>query len=129
MVYIARLELAICTSFDDFSIHCRAILSLISLLYMEVKAEIAFQIVKQGKRYIAHAPALDLSTSGKSEAEAKSRFAEIVPLFFDELMDAGTLNDVLSELGWRKNDSAPHAGWLPPVVTNEQMQVQIPVMA
>ncbi len=102
---------------------------LIVFAHMDMKAEIAFQIVKQGKRYIAHAPALDLSTSGMSEAEAKSRFAEIVPLFFDELMDAGTLNDVLSELGWQKGTESAQNGWLPPIVKNDQLQVKIPVIA
>ncbi len=115
--------------FDDIPIHCVAILVLISWFYMEMKAEIAFQIVKQGRRYIAHAPALDLSTSGKSEAEAKSRFAAIVPLFIDELMDAGTLNEVLSELGWQKGNESTQSGWLPPLVKNEQMQVLIPAIA
>lgn len=97
---------------------------------MKMQAEIAFQLSKQGNRYVAYAPALDISTSGKTEAEAKRRFGELMPLFLDELVEAGTLADVLTELGWQQEKGAKAtAGWKPPVVKNEHMQVRIPVAA
>lgn len=41
-------------------------------------------VLKEGKRFVAYAPALDLSTSGKTYEEAKERFEEAVTLFFEE---------------------------------------------
>jgi len=94
-----------------------------------MKADISFQISKQGTRYLAYSPALDISTSGKTESEAKKRFSELVPLFLEELIEAGTLFDVLTELGWKKKGSAKTSGWKPPVTKDAQMQVRIPVAA
>ncbi|MDO8520890.1 MAG: hypothetical protein Q7S52_02130 [bacterium] len=59
-------------------------------------------ITKQGKRFVAYTPALDISTSGKSEKDAKSKFFELANLFLEEIVDRGTANDVLAELGWKK---------------------------
>lgn len=42
-------------------------------------------ILRESNRFIAYTPALDLSTSGKSFAEAKARFQEAAELFFEEL--------------------------------------------
>jgi predicted RNase H-like HicB family nuclease len=95
---------------------------------VEFKASLGVGLSKQGSRYVAYSPALDISTSGKTEAEAKKRFSELVPLFFEELVDAGTLDEVLSELGWKK-EGTKKAGWRPPHIKNEQVQVRIPVAA
>lgn len=89
-------------------------------------AKLPVTILKQGKRYVAHSPALDLSTSGKSEKEVKKRFEQIVGIFFDELVDAGTLNEVLTELGWKKvakKFQPPH------VVSQKSISVRMPVVA
>ena len=54
------------------------------------------------KKVVAYSPALDIATSGKNEKEASKRFAELVMIFFEELKEMGTTDDVLSELGWHK---------------------------
>ncbi|MEK7537372.1 MAG: hypothetical protein AAB619_00155 [Patescibacteria group bacterium] len=41
-------------------------------------------ILREGKRFIAYTPALDLSTSGKTFEQAKQRFEEAAELFFEE---------------------------------------------
>lgn len=71
-------------------------------------------ITKQGKRFIAYTPALDISTSGTSLRDVQKKFAEAAPLFLEELHDAGTLDDVLIELGWKKTAKK----WAPPAVVN-----------
>jgi hypothetical protein len=82
-------------------------------------------ITKQGKRFVAYTPALDISTSGKSEKEVKVRFTEIVALFLEEIMEAGTINDVLSELGWKKEQKK----WTPPrVISSQHIGFNIPVL-
>ena len=69
-------------------------------------------ITKQNKRFVAYTPALDISTSGKSEKDAKARFVELASLFLEEIIEAETADDVLSELGWKKIQK----GWTPPKV-------------
>ena len=92
----------------------------------ELRVKLTVSIIKQGKRYIAFSPALDLSTSGKSAAEARKRFQEAVGIFFEELEEAGNVAAVLSGLGWRKERRT----WQPPhVVTQESVGVRIPAAA
>ena len=80
-------------------------------------------ITKQGKRFVAYSPALDISTSGKSKKDAQKRFEELVALFLEEIVERGTLPDVLSELGWRKAQKK----WSPPrVVSSKHLGIRIP---
>ena len=85
--------------------------------------QLNIDILKQGNRYVAYSPALDISTSGKSEEEVRKRFAENVEIFFEELNEAGTLKEVLYELGWKKVSKK----WQPPQVSNASINVDPPV--
>ena len=58
--------------------------------------------LKEKGRFVAYTPALDLSTSGKTLAQAEQRFMEAAELFFEECHKMGTLNEVLHDLGWKK---------------------------
>lgn len=81
-------------------------------------------ITKQNKRFVAYTPALDLSTSGKSEKEVKMRFVELANLFLEEVILAGTVDDVLSELGWKKTQK----NWNPPkIISSQSIGLQMPV--
>ena len=75
-------------------------------------------ILRENKKFIAYTPALDLSTSGDTYEEAKKRFGEIVQLFFEEIIKKGTLEQVLSELGWKKMKKE----WFPPVLVSQESQ-------
>lgn len=93
---------------------------------MLIQTKLQVQIFKQGKRFVAYTPVLDLSTSGRSEKEVKVRFGELVNIFFEELVEAGTLNKVLKSLGWEKSKTQ----WQPPkIVSNQNVNVTIPVAA
>ena len=85
-------------------------------------AKLAFNlpvsIFKEGKLYVAHTYALDLSTSGKSLEQAKERFIEATNLFFEELNNMGTLEQVLLDLGWEKDNK----NWLPPVQVSHELE-------
>jgi len=59
-------------------------------------------IIREGKKYIAYTPALDLSTFGKSYEEAKKRFLEIVSIFLEELIQNGSFEEALFDLGWER---------------------------
>lgn len=83
-------------------------------------------ITKQNKRFVAYTPALDISTSGTTEKKAKARFIELANIFLEEIMEAGTANDVLSELGWKKIQKK----WTPPqVVSSPYINLSIPAFA
>ena len=81
-------------------------------------------VIKEGKKYIAYTPALDLSTSGKGYEEAKKHFEEIVTIFFEELIKKGTLEEVLLDLGWKRVKTK----WNPPMVISQDFQtIQVPI--
>lgn len=88
--------------------------------------KLTIQILKQASRYIAYSPALDLSTSGRSETEVRKRFAEVAMLFLEELDKAGTLSGVLQELGWKRVQRQ----WSPPkVISQEVVGIRVPAAA
>jgi predicted RNase H-like HicB family nuclease len=83
-------------------------------------------ITKQNKRFVAYTPALDISTSGKSEKEVKNRFVELANLFLEEIIEAKTVEDVLTELGWKKAQKV----WTPPkVISSQFIGLKIPALS
>jgi predicted RNase H-like HicB family nuclease len=80
-------------------------------------------IFKEGKYFIAHTPLLNLSIQGQTEEEARKRFTDAVVLFFEELEDMGTTDEVLFELGWKKFEKE----WRPPAVSLVTQPVEVPV--
>lgn len=93
------------------------------MTHIQLRLPVAF--ITEGEQVVAYTPALDLSTSGKDEAEAKVRFDEIIKIFFKDLVQNNTLDAVLSELGWHKLEGQ----WNPPVISQESVSVQVPVFA
>lgn len=91
-----------------------------------IGVKLQVQIIKEGNKYIAYAPGFDLSTSGRSMKEAQKRFEEIVHIFIEELTEAGTMEEVLKDLGWQKHQKA----WQPPqIVAQENFNLRIPEFA
>ncbi len=83
-------------------------------------------ITKQSKRFVAYTPALDIATSGKTQKEVKKRFTELANIFLEEIFEAGTAREVLSELGWRKEKKS----WIPPkIISASSVGLSLPVMA
>lgn len=90
----------------------------------QFRVSVPVSFLKEGKYFIAYTPTLDLSTSGKSFEEAKKRFTEIIQIFFEELLEKGTLIEVLSGLGWRKIKRE----WTPPfLVAQESESFRVPI--
>ena len=85
--------------------------------YFQVSLPVS--ILREGEAFVAYTPALDLSTSGKSLDEARTRFNEVVGIFFEELVSKGTLETVLSNLGWQR----VRKEWVPPQVIMHQTEV------
>jgi predicted RNase H-like HicB family nuclease len=55
---------------------------------------------RQGEWYIAHCPPLDLTTQGRTPAEARRNLAEAAELFLISCLERGTLDQALRELGF-----------------------------
>ena len=91
-----------------------------------VEAKVPVLIFQEGEKIIAYSPALDLSTYGNTEKQAKQRFDEAVSIFFAECLKMGTLDEVLEECGWQKLTDGRH--WLPPAFKSyKEESIQIPV--
>ncbi|MDP3999810.1 MAG: hypothetical protein Q8Q11_00015 [bacterium] len=91
-----------------------------------VKLQVIFY--EEGKHVIAHAPTLDLTTQGKDLREAKRRFAELVGTFFEELEADGTVEEVLTSHGWKKQ-SRKKTFMPPKVIKDTTVSVPAPVGA
>ena len=77
--------------------------------YVRLKVPVSF--FREGKRFVAYSPALELSTSGRTLDEVQHRFAEAVEIFFEEIEDLGTTEEVLRSLGWQRVQRS----WVAPV--------------
>lgn len=78
-----------------------------------IEAKIPVLFFQEGNKVVAYSPALDLSSCGNSEQQARKRFAEAATIFLAEINRMGTTEDVLEEYGWHK---APNQHtWSPPV--------------
>jgi hypothetical protein len=92
---------------------------------MPFELSLPVSFITEGDQIVAYTPALDISTSGKDEAEAKERFGELVTVFFKDLAENNTVDQVLSELGWRKVAKQ----WRPPVISQQSLNVRVPAFA
>lgn len=87
---------------------------------------VPFEIIKENGHFIAYCKPLDLVTQGKSYEEAKSRFEKLVPVFIADLRKRGTLDEVLTELGWKKVVKT----WSAPIKVGEGIsEVKVPCPA
>lgn len=79
-------------------------------------------IFKEQDTFVAYTQALDLSTVGKTFDEVKKNFTEAVQIFFKEIIEKGTLEEVLKDYGWQKVNNQ----FFPPVqISNEPIKVSI----
>ena len=90
---------------------------------IDVKIPVLF--FEEGNKVIAYSPAFDLSSCGDTEEKARSRFAEAVAIFLDEITRMGTLNEILEECGWRKVPKKQE--WYPPVYKATEEAISIPI--
>src|SRR3989344_8877291 len=87
-------------------------------MHKSIVYNLPVSFLRESDQFVAYTPALDLSTSGPTLEEAKSNFTEAVGIFFDELVEMGTLEDVLLDLGWKKHNE----DFIPPVVISQGME-------
>lgn len=94
---------------------------------MEISLEV--DVYKEGDTFIAYSPALRLSTYADNIEKLKERFSHLVDIFFDELEEMGTTEEVLLECGWTKI-TKPFKRWVPPTpIAKMEEEVKIPCPA
>ena len=79
-----------------------------------ITATLNLFLKKQGDYIVAMCPALDLSSYGRDNEDAKKAFAEAFEIFIEETMEKGTLEKELLRLGWQLQ-LKPVAKYKPPV--------------
>ncbi len=93
------------------------------------KVNLSVVFYREGNKFIAHSLALDLSTCGDTQEQAKKRFEEMLQIFIEETDKIGNFEDVLLECGWKKVGRAQRC-WQPPVFVGQtQREIRIPCPA
>lgn len=59
-------------------------------------------IFKEGDTYVAHVPALDVSSCGATDDEARRNIRDAVRGFLASSADLGTLDEILEEAGYQR---------------------------
>ena len=67
-------------------------------------------IFREGETYVAYAPALDVSSCGATDEEARRNIRDAVRGFLATSAELGTLNEILEEAGYRREGDR----WQPP---------------
>lgn len=67
-------------------------------------------IFREGETYVAYVPALDLSSCGATDEEARRNIRDAVRGFLATSAELGTLEEVLTEAGYRREGDR----WIPP---------------
>ena len=95
---------------------------------IKIEGQLPVIFIKEKNNIIANAPSLDLSTSGKTLKQSKSRFKEILLIFIQELIEMGTLEDVLLENGWEKiHNYSDHLTGIPPAILNATENLNVAI--
>jgi predicted RNase H-like HicB family nuclease len=90
-------------------------------MHTTIEFKLSGRIRRGGRWYFAHCPSLDISTQGKTEAEAKKNLKEASELFLISCLERGTLELALKELGF-----TPLKGEKPTIPPNE-FRFHIPI--
>jgi len=72
--------------------------------------EYTVQIWKEKDQFVAHAMPLDIMSAGPTPQMARSALAEAVELFLATAAEIGTLDDLLEEAGYEKQQKS----WISP---------------
>lgn len=78
-----------------------------------IKVSIEVVLGQEGEYTVAYCPALDFSSYGKNEVDAKKAFNEALEIFFEETNANGTLEKFLLKQGWQLQQ-IPEPKYIPP---------------
>lgn len=90
------------------------------------KFELPVNLGRSDGQYIIYTPALDLCSAGDSPKQAMQNFKDAVFILIEDLIEQGTLHEVLEDLGWEIEDRE----WTPPEwKAADMIEVCAPAMA
>ncbi|MDP2929412.1 MAG: hypothetical protein Q8O01_05045 [Candidatus Omnitrophota bacterium] len=93
------------------------------------KIALKITLYREGNKFIAYSPALNISTCGDSQFQAQERFEELLEIFLEEIHKMDTCEDVLLECGWKKVGHAEKR-WQPPIFVGQtDREIRIPCPA
>lgn len=69
-----------------------------------MRFDFRIELFKESKQYVAIAPELNVSSFGSTQKEAKASLREAVELFLEECKRIGSLEEILSEAGFKIED-------------------------
>lgn len=78
-----------------------------------ILVDIEVVLFKEGEFNVAYCPALELSSYGDSEDDAKTAFEDALNIFLEEASKKGTLEKYLLSMGWGLRQK-PKAMYIPP---------------
>lgn len=65
-----------------------------------IELNVAVLLLKEEETFVAYCPALELSSYGKTEEEAKEYFEDALQIFLKDTLEMGTLEKCLLKFGW-----------------------------
>src|ERR1017187_2406754 len=83
-------------------------------------------IKKEGDYYVAYCPALEVSSYGKTRAQAHKMFNEALEIFIEDTHAKGSFEKVLLQLGW-KLQQVPVVKYTPPKLTAKGIMEEIAI--
>jgi predicted RNase H-like HicB family nuclease len=79
-----------------------------------VNVSLEVELIQQGDYIVSYCPALELSSFGLTEDEAKTGFEGVLETFLKDTHEKGTLERILLDLGWSLK-KLPTVKYRPPV--------------
>jgi predicted RNase H-like HicB family nuclease len=91
---------------------------------MQYKIRYGVQVsfLREGSQFVAYCPALDLGTSGDTFEQARENFRDASRIFIEDLIADGTVEEVLSSLGWELKENE----WCPPMIVSQET-IEVPI--
>jgi len=85
-----------------------------------IKVEISILLLKENGNFVAYCPALEISSYGDTEHEAKEAFGEALEIFLEETTHKGTLEKELLKRGWILQQT-PKVNYHPPRIPEKKL--------
>lgn len=67
----------------------------------KAQIEVILVLDEDSEQYVAYCPALEVSSYGDTEDEARRAFDDALAIFINDTTERGTLDQLLLALGWR----------------------------
>jgi predicted RNase H-like HicB family nuclease len=73
---------------------------------MAMELGYTMEVWRKGDWFVAKCPELDFVSQGKTQDEARENLVDAIQIQFEEMAEAGTLDEYLAECGYLKEDSS-----------------------